>query len=180
MQSFSLRVTEELLLVLNLGILTDLVTQVVQLSASYLTVTNDVDLNNVRGVDGEYLLHAAAVRNTSDGKGLGDAAAVLGDNGTFEHLDSLTGTLNDLVVDTNGVTDVNFGHLSLQLLVCKSFDQIHRKALLVLSGCSCEHAADHPFSVSQMYLHTKCNYYIILLLKLQYLFDIFLLFFKIF
>jgi hypothetical protein len=48
-------------------------------------------------------------------------------------------------VDTNGVTDVNFGHLSLQLLVCKSFDQIHRKALLVLSGCSCEHCSGPSF-----------------------------------
>ena len=154
-QFLFLRGTEELLLFLNLGILTDLVTQVVQLSASYLTVTDDVDLNNVRGVDGEYLLHAAAVGNTSDGKGLGDAAAVLSDNGTFKHLDSLTGTLNDLVVDTNGVTDVDLGHLSLQLLVCKSFDQIHHKALLVVSGCSCERAADHPFPVQAYALTHK-------------------------
>ena len=116
---------KELLLLLDLGILTDLVTQVVQLSASDLTVADDVDLNNVGRVDREDLLHTAAVGDTSDGEGLGDAAAVLGDNGTLKHLNSLTRTLNDLVVDADGVTDVDLGHLGLKLLVYKSFDQIH-------------------------------------------------------
>ena len=138
---------EKLLFLLDLGILTDLVTQVIQLRASYLTVADDVNLDNVGRMDREDLLHAAAVRNASDGEGFGDAAAVLGDNGTLEHLNSLARTLNDFVVDANGVTDVDLGNLSLELLVCKSFDQIHGKALLVISGRSCEHAADRPFSV---------------------------------
>ena len=45
----------------------------------------------------EGLLDADAVGNASDGEGLGDAAAVLGDDSALEELNSLAGTLFDLV-----------------------------------------------------------------------------------
>ena len=110
---------------LNLRCLTYTVTQIVQLGTSYLTGADGVNLGNVGGVDGESLLNAYAVGNTSYGEGLGDTAAVLSDNGAFEHLDSFLVTLFDLVVHANGVTNVDRGNLILQLLVCKSLNQIH-------------------------------------------------------
>ena len=107
-------------LFLNLGCLTDSVTQIVELCSSYATLTDNFHLHHVRRMDREGLLHTASVRNASYGKGLGDSAAVLGDNGTLEHLDSLAGSLFDSVVDTDGITNIDRGDLGLQLLIRKS------------------------------------------------------------
>ena len=112
-------------LFLNLGCLTNAVTEVVQLCTSYLTNADNVNLFNIGRMDGEGLLYAYAIRNASYSKGLGDAAAVLCDHGAFEHLDSLTVTLFDSVVNTDGVTDADDGQSLLQLLVCKSLNQVH-------------------------------------------------------
>ena len=132
-------------LLLDLGSLTDAVTQVVQLGAAHLTNTDDLDAGHVGGVQGEGLLHAATVGNTADGEGLGDAAAVLSDNGTLEDLDSLAVALFDLVLDTNGVTDLEGGDSLLQLLIGKSLNQIHDYLASLKSGVFMQSdAADHP------------------------------------
>ena len=131
-------------LFLNLGSLTNSAAQVVQLCTSNLTVTYSLNLNYVGRVDGESLFNAAAVRNSSYSESSGDACTVLSDNSTLEKLDSLSGTLFDLVVNTYGVTNVDRRNFCLQLLVCKSLDQIHFDGPPYIIGCSCEHAADHP------------------------------------
>ena len=112
-------------LLLNLGSLTNSVTQIVELCASYFTNADHVYLFNVRGVDREGLLYANAVRNTSYSEGFGNSAAMLCNNGAFEHLDSLSVTLFDTVVHANGVTDADYGQFRFHLLVCKSLNQIH-------------------------------------------------------
>ena len=132
-------------LLLNLGSLTNAVTQVVQLSAAHLTNADNLDTGYVGGVQGEGLLHATTVGNTADGEGLRDAAAVLGDNGTLEDLDSLAVALFDLVLDTNGVTDLEGGDSLLQLLIGKSLNQIHDYLASLKSGVFMQSdAADHP------------------------------------
>ena len=93
-------------LFLNLGSLTNSVSQVVQLSASYLTVTDNVDTGYVGGMERESLFHAYTVCYAANGEGLGDTAAVTGDNSTLEHLDSFSRTLFDFVVYTDGVTNM--------------------------------------------------------------------------
>ena len=130
---------------LNLRSLTNSAAQVVQLCTSDLTTTDSVNSYYVGRVDGESLFNTAAVRNSSYSKGSGDTCTVLSDNGTLEKLDSLSGTLFDLVVNTYGVTNVDRRNFCLQLLVCKSLDQIHFDGPPYIIGCSCEHAADHPF-----------------------------------
>ena len=130
-------------LLLNLGSLTDSVTQIVELRTSYLTDADDVYLLNVGRVEREGLLNAYAVRNSSDREGLGDSAAVLCNNGSLEHLDSFSRTLLDLVVNTDGVTDADYGYFLLQLLVCKSLDQIHFGPPKI-PGVHASIAADHP------------------------------------
>ena len=110
-------------LFLNLGCLTNSVTQIVELSTSYLTLTDNVYLFYVGRVNREGLLYATAVRNTSYRERLGDSAAMLSNDSSFEHLDSLASTLLDLVVNTDRVTNVDNRNLGLQLLVCKSLNQ---------------------------------------------------------
>ena len=115
---------------LNLGSLTNSATEVVELSAANLTLTDNVNSHNVGRMNGESLLNATAVSDSSYGEGCGDAALVLSDNGTLVHLNSFSCTLNDLVVNANGVTNVELGYVFLELLICKSLNKIHFKALL--------------------------------------------------
>ena len=93
-------------LFLNLRSLTNSVSQVVELCSSNLTGTNDVDLYYVRRVDREGLFNAATVGYASYGEGLGNAAAVLSDNGALEHLNSLSFTLADVDAYLYGIADV--------------------------------------------------------------------------
>ena len=132
-------------LFLNLGRLTNSVTQIVELCTSDLTLTDNVNLLYVGGVDREGLFYATAVRNTSYRERLGDSAAMLSDNGSFEHLDSLASTLLDLVVNTNRVTNVDDRYFGLQLLVCKSLKHIHFSVLLKDPGIHAERRSGLPF-----------------------------------
>ena len=73
-------------------------------------------------MQGEGLFHTAAIRDAANRKGLGNAAAVTGDDSTLINLNSLSVALFDLVLDANRVADAEGRHLSLELLVCKSLD----------------------------------------------------------
>ena len=115
---------------LNLGSLTNSASEVVELSTSNLTLTDNVNSHNVGRMNGESLFNAATVSNSSYGEGSGNAALVLSDNGALVHLNSFSCTLYDLVVNANGVTNVELGYLFLELLICKSLNKIHFKALL--------------------------------------------------
>ena len=110
---------------LNLGSLADTAAEVVELSASNLTLADNVNINYVGGVEREGLLNAATIGNTSNGKGLRDSAAMLCNNGTLEHLNSFACAFLNLVVNTNGVTNIETGNGFLLLLSSKSLNQIH-------------------------------------------------------
>ncbi len=119
-------------LLFDLGCLTNSATEIVELCASNLTVTDGLNLNHVGGVDRESLFHATTVRNTSYGECLGDAAAVLCNDGAFEKLNSFAVAFLDSVVNTNCVTDVDGRNCLLELLICKNLNEIHFRALLYL------------------------------------------------
>ena len=76
-------------------------------------------------MNGEHLLHANAVRDTTDGDGLLDAAMLLGNDGALEDLDMLAGAFLDLHVDTHSVTDLDVGYLVLQSFFVQFLDEIH-------------------------------------------------------
>ena len=105
----------------------------------------EVPVINVGGMDGEGLLYTNTVGNTSYGKGLGNSAAVLSDNGTLEHLDSFAVAFFDFVVNTDCVSDVDDRGLCLKLLICKSLKQIHFSVLLKNPGIHAEHRSGLPF-----------------------------------
>ena len=107
---------------LHLGALADSVSQVVQLRAADFTAAEDVNLDNVGGVQREGLFHADAVSHAADGEGFGDAAAVLADDGPLVHLDSFAGAFLDQVVNADGIAHVEDRHGLLQLLTLKSVE----------------------------------------------------------
>ena len=117
-------------LLLDLGTLTDSVAQIVELCTANDTLTDNVNLYNVGRVDGEGLLHAAAEADAANREGLGNSAAMLCNDGTLKHLDSLLVALFDAVVHLHGVTDVERGDLGLQLLTYKSRNLFHYSFLL--------------------------------------------------
>lgn len=110
---------------LDFGGLADSFSDVVELSAADLTVTDNVDLNYMGGMDGEGFFDTAAVSNAANRESFGDSAAVTGDNGALVHLNSFACTLFDKVVDTNSVANVEGRYFFLQLLTCKNFELVH-------------------------------------------------------
>ena len=121
---------------LNAGCLTNSIAEIVELSTSDLTDSGNNYLLNVRRVNREGLLNANTVCNAANGEGLGNTAAVLGDNGTFEDLGTGALALNYTAINLNVVTDVELGNVCLELLIRKSLDNIQCGSSLY-SGCSC-------------------------------------------
>ena len=169
-------------LLLNLGCLTNSGAEVVELRTANLRLAEYYDLLNVGGMKGEGLLYTYTVGNTSNGKGLGDSAAMLSNNGTLEHLSSGLLTLGDTNVNLYTVTDAEYGNFGLKLLINKSLDLIHFMALLIqrtfmqsfAEDCSESHCAN-----TRRHRHS-CSNYITGLGENQVLFFFFLFFVKIY
>ena len=100
-------------------------TQIVKLCAANEAVTDGFDLLDGGGMDGEDLLNADAVSDTTDGDRLLDAAVLLGDHDALKDLDTLTGAFLDLDMDADGLADLDLGLFSLELLGSQFFDEIH-------------------------------------------------------
>ena len=102
-------------LLLDAGLLAGQVAQVVDACAAYDTDLVDLDLVDVRRVEGEDTLHAHAVRNLADREHLGLARAYDLDNHTAEALHALLVSLDDLVGDGDRVTGLERRHVGVSL-----------------------------------------------------------------
>ena len=110
---------------LDLGSLAHSAAQIIQLTAAYTTLTNQLNAGNLRAVDGENSLDAAAVRKTANGEGFGDTTVLLGDYSTLEGLQTLTVTLLNTNLNTYGITDVNNRNILLQSALGHQFQCVH-------------------------------------------------------
>ena len=106
----------ELNLLLDLCSLTEAVAQVVQLCTADLALTDGLDHCNVGRMQGENLLAADAVGNTTNSDGLSDTAVLTSNNGAFENLDTLARAFLDAYMNANSVADLCFGQLFLHVL----------------------------------------------------------------
>ena len=109
---------------LDLSVLTDLITQVVELRTANFTAADNFNRLYVRGVDGEGLFGADTVGNSSYSEGFGNAAVLSCDNGTFKDLSSDSCSLDDSLRYLNGITNIEFGDFGFELLICKCFQNI--------------------------------------------------------
>ncbi len=98
--------------------------QIVELGTADSTAADHLDGLDGGRIDGENLLHADAVGNTTNSDGLLDAAMLLGDHSTLEDLDTLTSAFLDLHVDADGIADFHSGDF-LELLFIQCLNQIH-------------------------------------------------------
>src|SRR5690606_2960474 len=97
--------------------------QEVQLGATYVTATLDLDAVDQRAVRLEYTLNANTVGNLAHGKGRVQAAVALGNHHTLERLDTLAITFLHLHVDGNGVARAEFRYVGFQLCVFNVLNQ---------------------------------------------------------
>ena len=95
-------------LFLNLRTFSDTVTQIIKLSAAYLTAANGFHLFNMWRMNRKSFLYAYTVRNAANGKCLADSAALFCDNGAFKNLNSFAVSLFNLVMNLDGVSDIDF------------------------------------------------------------------------
>jgi len=110
---------------LNLGALTNSVAEVVQLRTANLTVTEYFNLSYVGRVEREGLFYAYTVCYAANGKGGTNTGVVSCDYGAFKKLDSFASAFLDLVVNADGVTDVELMGAFDELLIGKNFELVH-------------------------------------------------------
>src|ERR1700694_3267997 len=113
-------------LLLDLRLLTAQLAQVVQLGAAHIAAGGDVDVVDVRRVDGERPLDANAVAFLADGEGLTDAPALPANDDTLEDLDAFLGTLDHLDMHINGVAGAEGRDVVAQRRLVDEVQRVHR------------------------------------------------------
>ena len=104
------------------GFLTGEVAQVEDAGAAHGTVLVDIDLLDERTGDGENTLHADAIRDLADSKGLGSSTSAALQHNALEVLDSLFVTFFNLVMDGDGIASLELGEL---LALDKGLNELH-------------------------------------------------------
>lgn len=122
----------DLALLGDAGSLAHLVAQVVELGATDLTVTHDLELGDLRGVNREGTLDADAIGDLADREGLARTGTLETDDVALEDLDALAITLLDAVVHLDVVADQDARHVLADLLTLDCADVIHDRFLTLL------------------------------------------------
>ena len=117
-------------LLADLGSLTDAAAQVIQLGTANLTVADNLELGNVRGMYREGLLDAYAVRDAANGNRLVNASVLLGNDDALEHLNTLAVALLDLSEYLYGIAALQSRQIALELLLGQYFYEIHFSVIL--------------------------------------------------
>ena len=112
----------------DLGRLADAIAQVVQLGPAHIAPANDLDLGNRWGVNWERSLDPDAVAEFTNRVGLGDSAALNGNDVALEHLDSLVLTLDN-------------AHMNLDFIAREKLGDVGTEGLVVYNICGL-HGAD--------------------------------------
>ena len=96
---------------LNLGGFTGTASQIIKFSASYFTLSYDLNVIDLGRMQRESPFHADAVRNLSDGEGLSDGAVSASDDDTVERLKSFLVAFDDLNVNLYAVAYAKIGKI---------------------------------------------------------------------
>ena len=101
---------------LDLGRFALTITQIVELRAANLTVTDQIHMIDTGGIDRESTFNTDTVGHPANRKGFADAAVALGNDSAFESLQTFAVTFNNLYPHTYGITDVESGEITANLL----------------------------------------------------------------
>ena len=117
---------------LDLCLLTNAITQVVELGSANLTSADSGNRDDGGRMYRKYLLAADTVGDTANGNSLIDTTMLLGNDCAFKSLGTLAVAFLNTDEDTNSVTDIHVGKLGLHILFAENFDQIHNLILPVI------------------------------------------------
>src|SRR6476659_156443 len=115
----------EVALFLDLRSLTTQVTHVVKLGAAHVTLGDELDLVDDRGVHREGTLHADAEGDLADGEGFADAVALAAQDEALEDLDAGVLAFDDVHVNLEGVTRAELGNVSAQRGCIYGIEDMH-------------------------------------------------------
>ena len=104
--------------------------QVVQLRATHVTATLDLDLLDDRAVQREGTLDADAEAHLAHGEGLLHAARVAGDDDACEHLDARARAFGDVHVHLDGVTGREDGDVAAEGCRVDGVEDLHDRHFL--------------------------------------------------
>ena len=100
---------------LDLGRLALQGTQVVQLGATHLAVTDDLHMVHTGRMDRERTLDANAVGHAANRKGFAHAAVAHGNHSTLKRLKTLAAALHNLDLHAHGVANGDLGQIGTEL-----------------------------------------------------------------
>ena len=101
---------------LDLGCLALTITQIIQLGAANLTVTDHFYVINTGGIDRERAFNTNPVGHPANSEGLADATVTLGDNSAFESLQTFAVSFHNLYPNADSVADVEGRKIAANLL----------------------------------------------------------------
>ena len=112
-------------LFLDFRSLANLLAQVVQLCATNVATTNDFNLVNLRRMNREGALYADREADLADGERFAAGVTMTADDVALEHLNALTVTFDDAVMDLDVVANVELRNVLLELLLLDCANDIH-------------------------------------------------------
>ena len=95
----------------NTGFLTGKIAEIEDSCSADSTVFVDIDFLNERAADGEHTLHANAVGNLTDSKGLSRTTSSALQDNTLEVLDTFFVSFFNFVMDSDGIASLEFGEV---------------------------------------------------------------------
>jgi len=96
-------------------VLTDLISEVIELGTSDAATSGDFELGNVRGVNREGSLYADTIGNLSEGDGLTDSTVLDCNDDAFKKLNSLFATFTDFYRSLYRISRPDLGEIILQV-----------------------------------------------------------------
>ena len=112
------------LLLADAGLLPDLAAEVVELCATHVADGSDLDLLDLRRVEGERPLDADTEGVLPDGEGLANTRALPLDHNPLEDLDAPALALDHLEVDADSVAGLEVREIVAQLLALEDVDHV--------------------------------------------------------
>src|SRR4051794_21847161 len=115
----------EVALFLDLRGLTTQCTHVVKLGAAHVTLGDELDLVDDRGVHREGTLHADTEGDLADGEGFADAVTLAAQDEALEDLDAGVLAFDDVHVHLDGVTRAERGNIAAQRGCIYGIEDMH-------------------------------------------------------
>ena len=112
-------------LLANAGGLAHAIAEVVELGATNVAVTDNLELGNLGAVQREGALNAHGEANLADGEGLASTLAAHADDVALEDLLTSAVALDDAIVDLDVVANLDCGDVLANLLTLDGADVIH-------------------------------------------------------